>query len=39
MHLVLLTLLDLMPGIGLLEHVGIRPTDYVCAVEKWRIEA
>ena len=33
MHLVLLTLLDLVPGIGLLKHVGVGPADDVCAVE------
>ena len=39
MHLVLLTLLDLVPSICLLKHVRVSPTDYVCAVEEWCIEA
>ena len=38
MHLVLLTLFDLMPRIGLLEHVRIRPTNDVCAVKERRIK-
>ena len=33
MHLVLLTLLDLVPGIRLFEHVGVRPADDVRAIE------
>ena len=38
-HLVLLTLLDLVPRISLLEHVRIRPANYVSAIEKRCIEA
>ena len=38
-HLVRLRRLDLMPGVGLLEHVRIGPTDDACAVEKRCVEA
>ena len=38
MHLILLRLLDLMPGICLFKHVRVGSTDYICAVEQGCIE-
>ena len=38
-HFVLLTLLDLVPRISLLEHVRIRPANYISAIEKRCVKA
>ena len=39
MYFVSLRGLNLVPGVGLLKHVRISPTDDACAVEKRCVEA
>ena len=37
-HLILLRLLYLVPGVGLLEHVRVGPSNYISTIEQRRIE-